>query len=170
MSKWARQAVCMVCRVGTYARAGSTACAACAAGKSDHDNDPSSDCVPCPSKTYSRSSHAGTCSQCAKGHAPARNQTACVPCAAGKHTASGDECVACAVGQKPDRTRTRCVGCTGLSHSAAGRQCVACANHSVPNKQRSGCDVCNSLQFAHTWVVISVGKVVVIRRIVLVII
>eukprot|EP01048_Picozoa_sp_COSAG05_P002936 COSAG05_NODE_129_length_17200_cov_47.810128_6_plen_250_part_00 len=103
-----------LCALGSYAPAGSdsiSSCEACQAGQSDHDSDPSTLCVDCPSGRYSPANGTvgdcdGACNIGSFGTAGSHSNSSCEACQAGQSDHDSDP-------------STLCVDCTSGRYSPA---------------------------------------------------
>jgi predicted outer membrane repeat protein len=131
---------CIVsCLPGSYSAvtgaqsSAATACVDCAAGRFDHDGDPSTPCEMCIQGQYSDSAGATSCSSCSPGRfaSIAGDRTsmpsACVPCVAGKFDNDTDAltpCQRCPSGQ--------------YSESAGAISCDTCPSNASMTDPRWG--------------------------------
>ena len=107
-------------------------CAACSAGRHDHDRNASTACAACTSGRFSPNTSATQCAACGVGtQATVSGASACTPCSAGRHDHdrnASTACAACTSGRfSANTSATQCAAC-GVGTDAAS---VVLANSQI---------------------------------------
>eukprot|EP00741_Cyanophora_paradoxa_P001281 tig00000475_g1238.t1 len=143
--------VCLPCRIGTWAPAGSQACRPCEPGS--YASEDSSECIACTPGTFMPEG-SQACLRCPENFIAPDPGTAfaCTPCDAG-YTASANRrvCEPCALGfYRPlDSNSTGCIPCGPgtVSRSAGTGECEQCPSGTFAAAAGSAaCTLCSSTQ------------------------
>lgn len=101
-------------------------------------------CYTCAAGTYSTTTNATSCKQCAAGTAAPSGSTTCTSCLAGQYSGSGaGVCSTCSAGQYSSAGSSTCSTCSAGSYSSAGSStCTTCAAGKYSSAGASSCSTC----------------------------